>query len=60
MKIGLLTEFWNKLKFDMSLKAIDKTGLPKFYKAGVKGFIHRTLNDLNPNNSFSDIANEKD
>lgn len=60
MKTGLLTEFWNKLKFYMSLKTVDKIGLPKFYKTGVKGFIHRTFNDLNPNNSFSNIAHEKD
>lgn len=44
----------------MSLKTVDKIGLPKFYKTGVKGFIHRTFNDLNPNNSFSNIAHEKD
>jgi hypothetical protein len=60
MKIGQLTEFLNKLKFDMSLNAIDKKGHPKFFNVGVKGFIHRTLKNLNPNDSFSDIAHEKD
>jgi hypothetical protein len=52
MKTGQLTGFRNKLKFDMNLKAIDEIGFPKFNKAGVKGFIHRTLNNLNPNKSF--------